>query len=246
MRSPFRRHARVAAPLLLVLTLAAWLIPSFLSAERYRRRLQAALERKLMRPVAFSALSYRMLPRPGFSIYNVVVKDDPRFGAEPFARVERIDCDLRWRSLWRSKLDFAALHLVGSTFNVVRSVEGEWNVENLLRQSGVALPSEVSPASDLQRGDIDLEASDARLNFKLGTDKKPFAVTDVEARLRIERVRHLVRFRLAGNPVRTDVAWRPLANLSCPVHGRRDGTLMVLSMLRCGHAGRYFTTGYPS
>ena len=206
MRSPFRRHARVAAPLLLVLTLAAWLIPSFLSAERYRRRLQAALERKLMRPVAFGALSYRMLPRPGFSIYNVVVKDDPRFGAEPFARVERIDCDLRWRSLWRSKLDFAALHLVGPTFNVVRSVEGEWNVENLLRQSGVALPSEVSPASDLQRGDIDLEASDARLNFKLGTDKKPFAVTDVEARLRIERVRHLVRFRLAGNPVRTDVA----------------------------------------
>jgi hypothetical protein len=240
MRIQLRRHARVSVPLLTALTLAAWLIPSFLSAERYRRRLEAALERKLMRPVTFSALSYRVLPRPGFSIYDVVVKDDPHFGAEPFARAERIDCDLRWRSLWRSRLDFAALHLVGTTFNVVRNVGGEWNVENLLRRSGVALPSELSPPDDPQRGDIDLEASGARLNFKLGTDKKPFAVTEVEARLRIERGRSLVRFVLTGNPVRTDVAlatpgklelageWRPGQDFSGPLDAalRTRGSLL--------------------
>jgi len=239
MRSSLRHHLRVAVPLLAVLTFAAWLIPSFLSAERYRRRLETALERKLMRPVTFSALSYRMLPRPGFSIYNVVVRDDPHFGAEPFARAERIDCDLRWRSLWRSRLDFAALHLVGPTFNVVRSVGGEWNVENLLRGSGVASPSELSPSDDPQRGDIDLEASGARLNFKLGTDKKPFAVTDVEARLRIERGRRLVRFGMAGNPIRTDVAlatpgrlelsgeWSPGEDFSGPL----DATLRTRGSL---------------
>jgi hypothetical protein len=240
MRSPLRHHARVIVASLMVITLAAWLIPSFLSAERYRRRLEAALERKLMRPVTFSALSYRMLPRPGFSIYNVVVKDDPRFGAEPFARAERIDCDLRWRSLWRSRLDFAALHLVGPTFNVVRSASGEWNVENLLRRSGVALPNELSPPDDPQRGDIDLQTSGARLNFKLGTDKKPFAVTDVEATLRIERDRRLVRFGLTGKPVRTDVAlatpgelelsgeWRPGQDLSGPLYAtlRTHGSLL--------------------
>ena len=240
MRIPFRHHARTAVPLLVTLTLAAWFVPSFLSAERYRRRLQAGLERELMRPVTFSALSYRLLPRPGFSIYNVVVKDDPRFGAEPFARVERIDCDLRWRSLWRSKLDLAALHLVGPTFNVVRSAEGEWNVKNLLHRSGVALPSDLSPQDGPQRGDIDLEASGARLNFKLGTDKKPLAVTDVEARLRIERGRRLVSFRLAGNPVRTDVAlatpgklelsgeWTPGRDLDGPLDAmlRTRGSLL--------------------
>jgi hypothetical protein len=207
--------------LVTALVLVTWLVPSFLSAERYRRRLEAALERKLMRPVAFSALSYRLLPRPGFSIYNVVVKDDPSFGAEPFARVARIDCDLRWRSLWRSKLEFAALHLARPTFNVVRRAKGEWNVETLLPQlAGVASPGNpvaqqasprysavVSPPDDPQRGDIDLEAEDAHLNFKIGTDKKPFAVTGVAARLRIERDRRLIRFKLAGNPVRTDVVF---------------------------------------
>jgi hypothetical protein len=239
MRIPFGRHARAAVPLLVVLTLAAWWVPSFLSAERYRRRLETDLGRKLMRPVTFGALSYRLLPRPGFSIYNVVVKDDPRFGAEPFARVERIDCDLRWRSLWRSRLDFAALHLVGPAFNVVRSAKGEWNVENLLHQSGVALPSDLSSQDDSQRGDIDLEASGARLNFKLGTDKKPLAVTDVEASLRIERGRRLVGFRLAGNPVRTDVAlatpgklelsgeWTPGRDLDGPL----DATLRTRGSL---------------
>jgi len=239
MRIPLRRHARVVVPVLMALTLAAWLIPSFLSAERYRRRLEAALQSKLMRPVTFSALSYRVLPRPGFSIYNVVVEDDPHFGAEPFARAERIDCDLRWRSLWRSRLDFAALHLVGPTFNVVRSAGGEWNVENLLRQTGVALPSELSPADDSERGDLDLEATGARLNFKLGTDKKPFAVTDVEAKLRIERGPGLVRFGLAGNPIRTDVAlatpgklelsgeWTPGQDLGGPL----DATLRTRGSL---------------
>jgi uncharacterized protein involved in outer membrane biogenesis len=203
-----RHRARATAVTLTTLLLGAWFVPSFLSAERYRRRLEAGLERKLKRPVAFSALSYRLLPRPGFSIYGVVVKDDPSFGAEPFARVERIDCDLRWRSLWRSELDLAALHLTRPTFNIVRRAQGEWNVENLLhRLAGVGSPGNLSAPDDPQRSDIDLEADDARLNFKVGADKKPFAVTEVEAGLRIEPGRRLVRFRLAGNPVRTDIAF---------------------------------------
>ena len=251
MRILPRHHARAAVLLLIAIILAVWWVPSFLSAERYRRRLEAGLERKLMRPVSFRSLSYRVLPRPGFSIYDVVVKDDPTFGAEPFARVDRIDCDLRWHSLWRSKLDFAALHLARPTFNVVRRAQGEWNVENLLRRSGVASGSLVaqgspsnsaalSPPDDPQRGDIDLEADDARLNFKVGEDKKPFTITDVEARLRLEKGRRLVRFRLAGNPVRTDVAfatpgklelsgeWTPGQDLDGPLEAtlRTRGSLL--------------------
>ncbi len=188
--------------------LAGWFVPSFFSAERYRRRLEAGLERKLMRPVTFDAMAFRLLPRPGFSIENVVVKEDPSFGAEPFVRVERIDCDLRWRSLWQSKLDFAQLHLERPTFNIVRNVSGEWNVENLLRKSGIASPANLTPqppGNDSSPGNLDLEGDDARLNFKVGANKKPFTVTNLRARLTIERGR-VVRFRLAGSPIRTDLA----------------------------------------
>lgn len=228
MKRLFRHHTRAAVMWLVLLTLAAWFGPSFLSAERYRRQLESALERRLMRPVAFGSVSYRLLPHPGFSIYSVVVKEDPRFGAEPFARVERIDCDLRWRSLWGSRLDFAQLHLQAPTFNVVRGPGGEWNLESLLRQVGIASPRKTSPAEAPRQGDIDLDARDARLNFKFGANKKPFAIMDLAASVSVVGGRR-IRFRMAGSPVRTDVAltspgrlelsgeWTPGENLDGPL-----------------------------
>ena len=84
-------------------TLAAWQLPGFLSLERYRRSLEAGLERTLHRRVTFSHASLRVLPRPGFAIQKVLVREDSAFGTEPFAQVDRMECDLRWRSLWRSR-----------------------------------------------------------------------------------------------------------------------------------------------
>src|SRR5579863_9608926 len=106
-----RRTSRRALVAVLFLALAAWFLPSLVSVERYRRRLEAGLEQALKRPVDFGAVSLRLLPRPGFVIENVVVHEDPRFGIEPFARVDRIDCDLAWRSLFGSRFIFSRLHL---------------------------------------------------------------------------------------------------------------------------------------
>src|SRR5579863_10116019 len=80
-----RRTSRRALVAVLFLALAAWFLPSLVSVERYRRRLEAGLEQALKRPVDFGAVSLRLLPRPGFVIENVVVHEDPRFGIEPFA-----------------------------------------------------------------------------------------------------------------------------------------------------------------
>lgn len=203
-----RRHARNILPILLLLGLAAWLVPSYFSAERYRHRLEAGLERALHRPVTFGALSFRLVPRPGFAFENAVVQEDPAFGSEPFAHVDRIECDLRWRSLWHSRLDLARLRLERPSLNLVRNERGEWNVENLLLQSGVtASPDETRPGGAVSSGgELDLEVEDARINFKVGADKKPFAITDLGARLSFDPVRHQVRYRLEGSPVRTDLS----------------------------------------
>src|SRR5689334_15062755 len=106
-----RRYARKAFIALALVACAAWLVPSFISAERYRRRLEAGLEQALERQVTFGAVKFRLVPRPGFSIERASVHEDPAFGSEPFARVERIDCELRWRSLWRPGIEFARLYL---------------------------------------------------------------------------------------------------------------------------------------
>jgi hypothetical protein len=219
---------------LLLLGLAAWVVPSYFSAERYRRRLQAGLEQTLHRPVKFGALSFHLVPRPGFSLEDAEVNEDPDFGSEPFARVDHIDCDLRWRSLWRSRMDFARLYLDHPSFNIVLNSRGEWNVEKLLLQSGVTAPigaaAGVIPFVAAEQ--LDLKVDDARINFQVGPNKKPFALTEVKARLQVNPAQRRVQFQIIASPVRSDLTiptpgpveangtWTPGADLRGPIDAR--------------------------
>ncbi|MBZ5513529.1 MAG: AsmA family protein [Acidobacteriia bacterium] len=221
------RHKTRAAVLAGALLVAAvWLGPGYLSTERYRGRLEAGLARVLKRPITFSSASFRLLPRPGFSLVNAVIREHPSFGSEPFARVDRLDADLRWSSLWRGRLDFARLYLERPSFNIVRDDRGEWNVERLLLESGVADADRGRGRKTAAASAFELDAEDARLNFKVGEDKKTLAVVDLRAHLRFDPASGLVEFRLAGNPVRSDLPvpapgvvelageWKPGADLA--------------------------------
>ncbi len=234
MPSRNRRRVRNFTIALLLLGLEAWIVPSYFSAERYRRRLQAGLEQALHRPVKFGASSFRLLPRPGFSIENVEVDEDPDFGSEPFARVDNIDCDLRWHSLWRSRMDFAHLELYHPSFNIVLNSRGEWNVGKLMRQSGVTAPigAPAGGKPSVAAEQLDLKVDDARINFQVGPNKKPFALTDVQARLQVNPAQRRVQFRITASPVRSDLTiptpgpveangtWAPGANLGGPIDAR--------------------------
>jgi AsmA family/AsmA-like C-terminal region len=240
MKSRKRRYARNGVAALLLLMAACWIVPSFFNAERYRRSLETGLERALDRRVTFGAVTYRLLPRPGFSIENAVVHEDPAFGAEPLARVDRIDCDLRWRSLLRSRFDFSRLYLDHPSFNLVRNARGEWNVESFLRKSGLASPPSSSKAASVPRDNLDLTVEDARIDFSVGSVKKPFTLTDVSARVSFNRQRGLLAFRLEGNPTRIDQSlptpgvvqlegrWTPGTDLEGPLDAelRTQGALL--------------------
>jgi len=229
MKSLSRRYVRNALIALALLLVAGWLLPSFFSAERYRHRLEASLERALQRPVVFGAVSYRLIPRPGFSIENAMVREDPAFGFEPFARVDRIDCDLRWRSLFRSRLDCAHLYLDHPSLNFVKNSRGEWNVESLLGKSALASPSGAASGASYSPGALQLDADGARIDLKLGADKKPFAITELRARVNFDRRSGVLTFRLEGIPIRTDLSvpspgpvqlegqWTPGAGLEGPL-----------------------------
>jgi hypothetical protein len=193
-----RRYLRLAL-LALVALAAAWFVPSLIHADRYRRGLQANLQQALGRPVRFGAIYLRLLPRPGFSIDNATVLEDPAFGSEAFARVDHIDCDLAAGSFLKGRIALARLHLQGAAINVVRNASGQWNVEHLATGAGPASPNTKT------LGDLAIEVGDSRLNFKWGADKKPFAVTALNGTLRLDRKRHGLNFDLTGSPVRTDL-----------------------------------------
>ncbi len=199
-----RRYLRNAVFTLVLLAAVAWVVPSFLNVGRYRPLLRSALERALQRKVTLGHIAVHFFPHLGFDVDDVVVDEDPAFGLEPFIRVNSIDCDLLWRSLWHSHLYFGTLRFNGPSINIVRNSAGKWNIENLLLQSGVSHPSPGS-ASGALPSNLSVDVEDARLNFKAGEDKKPFAIVDTNAHLDFNYRSDRLNFRMTGDPVRTDL-----------------------------------------
>jgi AsmA family len=200
-----RRFVRVALATLAVLVLAGWLLPSFLSFEGYRRFLRNGLEGMLGRKVTFDSLSFHLLPLPGFVIQNVRIDDDPEFGIEPFARIDHVDCDLRWTSLWRGRLILSGLDLENPTFNIVFADGKGWNVERLLRHQGYWSSAAASLRPVRPPGVLHVNVDDGRVNFKIDGVRKPFLVDDLEGQLIADPASHSVRFDLVGTPSRTDL-----------------------------------------
>ena len=204
-----RLHRRTRLLLLAILLsgLAAWFIPSLFSAERFRRRLQAELERTLHRQVTFGEVSLRLLPRPGFVITNATLGEAPAFGSEPFVRVERVECDMGWRALVGARLDFSHFRLQHPTINLVRKSGEGWNFERLLLlSSAFSRPAASAPSTPAAASPLALEVEDGRVDFKLGENKKALAITDLRAQLSFNPSRGYLQFRLSGDPVRTDLS----------------------------------------
>jgi AsmA family/AsmA-like C-terminal region len=199
-----RRHLRNAAVALALLIAAAWVAPYFLNAGRYRPRLKAGLERSLGRKVTLGHIALHFFPHFGFTIDDVVVNEDPAFGVEPFVRVGRIDCDLQWRSLWSSHLHLGTLRLADPSINLVRNSAGSWNIENLMLKSGIKTQSSGS-GSQQAPTNLSVTIEGARLNFKIGENKKPFTIVDTRAHLDFDYGSDRIDFRMAGDPVRTDI-----------------------------------------
>jgi AsmA family/AsmA-like C-terminal region len=200
-----RRYLKNTVFTLVLLAALAWVVPFFLNAGRYRPLLKAAIERSLHRKVTLGHIDLHFFPHLGFTVDNVVVDEDPAFGLEPFIRVNSIDCNLLWRSLWHSHLYFGTLRLKNPSINIVRNSAGNWNIENLLLQSGVTQTSPGRASSVPPPTNLSVEIRDARLNFKVGENKKPFAIVGTNAHLDFDYGSDRVSFRIAGDPVRTDL-----------------------------------------
>ena len=205
MSQTSRRYLKNAAVALALLLAAAWVAPYFLNAGRYRPALKAGLERSLHRKVSLGHMAFHFFPHLGFTVDNVVVDEDPAFGLEPFIRVGQIDCDLQWRSIWSSNLRLGTLRLRDPSINLVRNSAGKWNIENLLLQSRIKARSPGPGPSSPAPANLSVEVEGARLNFKIGENKKPFAIVNTRAHLNFEYDSNHIDFRMAGEPVRTDL-----------------------------------------
>jgi uncharacterized protein involved in outer membrane biogenesis len=224
----FSRKKKIAAAIVAVvalLLLTPWLLP----ARAYRGRVQASLSRALGREVTLDDVSIHLLPRPGLSLSNLVIGEDPAFGPEPMLYAPEVTADVRLASLLHGRLEFSSLSAKDASFNVVRRADGVWSIRSLMERAGghaspsspAATPVPISPpAPEFPY----LEATNSRVNFKFAVEKKPFALVDADFALWVDGGRpDRWHARLRARPIRSD------ANLSDMGTLRAEATLVSQS-----------------
>ena len=200
---PFLSRRRVsggsgAAPAADVVSSSAWRLPSEIADHfLYQRGRGTSCGHRL------GAL--RLLPRPGFDLENLVVYDDPAFGAEPMLRASEVTADLRLMSLVRGRLEIARLDLTDPSLNLVHGANGRWNLEALLeRTAHTPLAPTGKAKSEPRPGFPYIAATGARINFKSGPEKKPYALTNADFSL-WQDSENAWGVRLKAQPFRTDL-----------------------------------------
>lgn len=199
-----KKHGRIWWALAaLVVLLAVLFVPPFLSVTRYKSQITSLMAASLGRPVHISSMHMRLLPRPGFVFYNLTVDEDPAFGAEPILRANTVTASIRLLSLWRGRLELGEVSVDEASLNLVRSPEGNLNLESLFRTSA---KNSVSAQGGARRLMFPyLAASNSRVNFKNGAEKLPFSIVDTDLSFWQENPGEW-RLRLRGQPARTDVS----------------------------------------
>ncbi|MBZ5521371.1 MAG: AsmA family protein [Acidobacteriia bacterium] len=228
MLSTTRR--KIIAAIVFVILLGIFLPPQ-INGARFSKRLAAQLSSALGRQVKIGSVNFRLLPRPGFDLYDFEVLDDPAFSAEPLLMCGEVTADLRLTSLWQGRLEIANLKLLSATDRTPPSLNlvyagGHWNIESLLIRAEQVPTAPTSKRRAEQRARFPYIAVDAgRINFKTGPEKKPYTLTNTDFSfwLAAENLWHL---RLEGHPTRIDM------NLSDTGTIRVEGDLKRASDLR--------------
>lgn len=194
-------------------------------ANGLRKRIVNSVGMGLGRRVEVQWVKLRILPQPGFDLENFVVYDDPRFGAEPMLRAEEVTATLRLRSLIRGRLEIGRLNLKEPSFNLVRGDDGHWNIEALLDRAAHTQAAPTSHVKPERRPVFPyIEADNGRINFKIGAEKKSYALTEADFALWLESENQW-GMRLAAKPVRTDFNLSDTGVLHVEGAWQRSGSL---------------------
>jgi hypothetical protein len=199
-----RWFATLAALALLTLAVAP-----FLSADRFRGGIQAALETALGRKVEITGkVRFSVWSGLGFSIGDVVIHEDPQYGIEPFAYVSSLNAVLSLTAALGGRLQVDRIVLDEPVVNLVKLDTGSWNVRPLLART---------PAPERREHLPEIRVRSGRLKLKFGDTKSVLYATNADVDIAPESEAE-VRIRFSLEPARTDRAAQGIGTLSG--HGR--------------------------
>lgn len=191
---PRRPAWRAWATRLTVLLLAIWCgdaaISLLVQHSALKNRVTVHLSAAFGRQVEVRSYSFSIWSGPVLEAHSVVVAEDPRFGEEYFLRAESLTVRIAWRSLLTGHLELGTVSLSQPTLNLVRSLDGAWNLaEWLPRPANVSNPASRTETLSNSVRSVRfhrIEVNGGRVNFKRGDDKLPFAFSGIKGTLATE------------------------------------------------------------
>lgn len=189
------------------LVLAIIGVPPMISINRYKARIAELVSQSLGRPVHLSSVELRLVPWPSFVLSDLVVDEDPAYGAEPVLHADTVTTDVRLLALWRGRFEISRISVDNASLNLVRVPGGRWNLDPLFRTAAARAGATASQEAQNRRAPRlpYLEATESRINFKNGVEKLPFSIVNADLSFWEESPGDW-HIRLRGQPARTDVS----------------------------------------
>lgn len=206
-----RSFLRISVALLGLFVVTGLVAPT-LDGSRWGGDIARHLEQALGRRVSFEKVHFTLFSGPGFSLENVTIGEDPRFGREPFAFVPSMQVRVRPDRLLFGEIRLSTLRLAEPSLNLVKRSDETWNVVELLRRLGAPrrAPLHLFPT---------FEMKDARVYLKFGARKTTLYLLDASLAVYPERSGK-VTMRFSGSPARTDRAGNGFGHLRGDVYWR--------------------------
>ena len=184
-----------------VVILALLFVPPFISVRRYKSRITQVVAASVGRPVRLSSVELRILPRPSFVLTDLIVEEDPAYGAEPVLHANTVTASIRLLTLWRGRLEISRISVDEASLNLVRTPSGRWNLDPFFRTAAARTGAAARGAIPFPY----LEATNSRVNIKNGVEKLPYSLLNADLSFWQETPGDW-RVRVRGQPARTDVS----------------------------------------
>ncbi len=191
--------------MLVAALLAVGAVAPWVDAAGFSGPIQRAVEDALGRQIRFSKVHLTFFSGLGFSLDDVIIAEDPRYGLEPFAWVPTLQARLRIDKLLQGQFRLSSLRLEDPSLNLVKRGDGTWNVVELVQRLSAPRrsPLNLFPA---------FQVSDGRIDFKFGARKTTFYLLNADLSIYPERSGQ-VYFQFSGSPARTDRAGNGFGHL---------------------------------
>lgn len=177
----------------------------FLDGSRFGGQIKQTLESTLGRKVEFEEVHFTLFSGLGFSLENVTIDEDPRFGLEPFAFVPTLQARIRLDKLLLGQIRFSSFRLIEPSLNLVKRNDETWNVVELVQRVTAPrrIPLNFFPVFTVSGG---------RIDFKFETRKTTLYILDSDLSIYPAQLGRL-SVQFSGYPARTDRAGHGFAYL---------------------------------